>query len=176
MNRELIRALEQEAHDPITAGLSDKEAVEAEQLFVGVLHSIIETIYKTPVQQKETIARHTSEDLIRRIASVPPKDRVKHLSKEKLDQDIRYLDTQSFMAAKHILLKPEQRESLIPQARSIMAEVERLKGEIASIWPNQRERYERIFSEITLDCQYVMIPTDKTSLRLGRLVKAGKRK
>jgi len=176
MNQELLRALEQEAHDPITAGLSDKESVQAEQLFASLLHSIVETIYLTPVHQKSAIARRTGEDFIRRTASVPPKDRVKHLSKEKLDQDIRYLDTQSFTAAKHILLKPEQRESLIPEARSIMAEIERLKGEIANIWPNQRERYERIFSEITLDCQYVMIPTDKTSLRLGRLIKAGKRK
>jgi hypothetical protein len=175
MNQELLRALEQEAHDPITSGLSGEESVRVERLFANVLRSITEPIYQTPVQHKDAVARRTAENLIRRTASVPSKDRVNYLTKENFNQDAHHLDTQAFAVAKQLLINPNQREALIPQARSILAKVERLKGEIARIWPDQRERYGRILSEAVLDCQYVVSPTDKTSLRLGRLAKAGKR-
>ena len=176
MNQELLQALEQEAREPITAGLSNQESSQTERLFASLLRSIIETIYLTPVQQKDTIARRTGEDLIRRTASVSPKDRVEYLIREKLDQDVRNLGVQAFAIAKQLLIKPDQRESLVPQARSIMADVERLEREIVHTWPAQVGRYGQIISEIKLDCHYVARSTEKTSLRLGRLIKAGKRK
>jgi hypothetical protein len=174
MNLELLRALEQEAHNPITAGLSGEESTQVEQLFTSVLRSLIEVIFLTPVQHKNAIAQRTGEDLIRRVASISPYDRVGYLIKEKIDQDIRRIDFAAFALAKRLLMNPNQRESLIPQAKKILSASDRCKEEIMNTWPQQNERYGRLFSEISLDCQYVLGGTDKTSLRLGRLLKTRK--
>ena len=175
MTQELIQALVQEAHTPITAGISDKEAAQVERLFAVLLRSILETIFATPVQQKEAIARQTAKDLTTRIVSIPPQERVDYLIKEKLVQDLRLLDAKAFSAVRQLLAYPDQRGALVPQATKVLEELDRIKEKIASMWPDQPERYGRILSEAALDCQYVLGPTHITSLRLGRLLKTRKK-
>jgi hypothetical protein len=175
MNQELFRTLERESQEPIMAGLSEKESAQAEELFSSMLRSIMEIIYQTPVQQQDAIARRAGEALIRRMASVPSKDRVNHLIRERFDQEVHHLDIQTFTLARQVLISPNLRESLIPQARTALEKAGRLREEIIQVWHEQGNKYGRIFSEVILDCHYVLNPTTKTSLRLGKLMKVKKR-
>ena len=172
MNQELLLSLEQEADGQVFVGLSDDEIYQARQLFTELLSSVLESISLTPVQQQNEIAKLTGKGLIRKVASVPADKRVEFLKKQVLANEIRKLDVRAFSLARQTWSHPDERKKHIAEAQAILAELERYKAILAQDWPDQRDHYAPIFSEIALDSRFVINPAGKTSLRLGRLIKA----
>ncbi len=171
MNEEIIQTLLQEASSQILEGISPQEVLALSAEFEHLLTICIGTMYLTPFPENDERALGAGRCLIEEICSVPPEDRLQHLQRELLVEELGDLDADAWDTAETSLRTSPDLSALQAQARATLDQINDLWQILHKRGPAWEQSFTRTLSEASQDCLFVLGESPYCSFRVGRAIR-----
>ncbi len=169
MSKEILRTLLQEAASQILEGVSPRERFTVSAEFEYLLNMCViakSTPISTPEEDELTL--RAGRYLIAEVCKVPPVDRLKHLQRELLIEEISDLDASARRLAEDSLKASADLPVLQTQARAIRDQIHELRRVLKAKGTDWEQAFARMLSESSMDCLFVLGETPYSSMRLVR--------
>ncbi len=171
MNEEIIQTLLQEASSQILEGISSQEVLAVSTEFEHLLTICIRTAYLTPFPKNDERALGAGRCLIEEICNVPPENRLEHLQRELLVEEMGDLDADAWDAAETSLKISPDLPALRAQARATLDQINALRHILHKKGPAWEQSFARTLSEASQDCLFVLGESPYSSFRVGRTIR-----
>lgn len=174
-NKEIVQILLQEALPYILIDVRPEDSAAVTTMFERLLKTALDKD-RSVVPDPDAMGIRIGRRIIEKILGIAPEKRLEYIQQELFDSEISDLDRIARKIAERSVYTSQDLPALRTQAKVVLERIEELRSGFTQNKVDWKPRYGLTFSEIRLDCGFVLGKHHYSSMRLGRTIELLKRR